>query len=40
VVNIPDANFPPPEEKNHADRILASLGEVSDEIIKQLEVLR
>lgn len=41
VINIPDPNSPLPEEqKRQADLILASLGELSDEIINELEALR
>lgn len=41
VINIPDSNFPLPEEqKRQADLILASLGELSDEITNELEALR
>lgn len=38
VINIPDPNFPlPEEEKKQADLILTSIGELSDEVINELE---
>lgn len=39
VVNIPDPNFPlAPDQVKHADRVLESLGDLSDQMIEELNI--